>query len=717
MAGPNARLDLLVGAAAGALAKARGIRTAGELLDFFPSRYVGYDSDLSDLHDGDFVVVMGEVKSASTRFMRNRKGKMLVATLTDGRHEVEMTFFDARGHEAKLRPGVKVIAGGQVGFFRETCQLAHPGYTVLSDLAEAERPGLFPLYPAVPRLHNWNLVRAVKIVLDALDEMPDPIPADMRARRGLMPRLEAYAALHRPDSRTHLDAARSRMRYEEAFVLQTVLAQHRAEREREAAKPRVAVDGAALTVFDARLPFTLTDGQRAVAAEIAADLAAAHPMYRLLQGDVGSGKTVLALRAMLTAVDAGAQAALLAPTEVLAGQHLRTITALLGDLADGGRLGGHEAGTTVRLLTGSLTQAQRRAVLLDIASGEAGIVIGTHALLEDRVSFADLALVVIDEQHRFGVEQRDVLRAKAATAPHVLVMTATPIPRTVAMTAFGDLDVSTLTEKPAGRSPVATYVVDDSRPTWVERTWQRVAEECGRGGAAYVVCPRIGEEAGMEEEVAPGGDVLFEVAPVRPPAGVLETYADLTAHPALAGLRIGLMHGRLTAEEKDTVMADFAAGDIDVLVSTSVIEVGVDVARASIMVIRDADRFGVSQLHQLRGRVGRGVDPGVCLLMTAAAPGPTRDRLDAVAATADGFVLARLDLEQRREGDILGARQSGGGRLRFLSLLDHEEIIDKARADARDIVAGDPDLDDHPALRHATQEWLAPDQAQFLDKG
>ncbi|MFN8097003.1 MAG: ATP-dependent DNA helicase RecG [Dermatophilaceae bacterium] len=717
MTGPNARLGPIVGTAATALAKARGIQTAGELLEFLPTRYVSYDSDLGDLHEGDFVVVVGEVRHASTRYMRHRKGQMLVAALTDGRSEVEMTFFNARGHEAKLRSGVKVIAGGQVSRFRDTIQLAHPGYTILSDLQEAERPGLFPLYPAVPKLHNWNLVRAVKLVLDAVDDIPDPIPATVRARRHLLSRRDAYAALHRPDSWVQVESARQRMRYEEAFLLQAVLAQHRADREREAAQPRVAVDGAGLAAFDARLPFTLTEGQRAVAAEIAADLAAPHPMYRLLQGDVGSGKTVLALRAMLTAVDAGAQAALLAPTEVLATQHHRTITDLLGDLAMGGMLGGNSAGTRVRLLTGALTQAQRRAVLLDIASGDAGIVIGTHALLQDKVTFADLALVVVDEQHRFGVEQRDVLRSKAATAPHVLVMTATPIPRTVAMTAFGDLDVSTLTEKPAGRSPVVTHVVDDSLAPWVRRTWERVAEECRKGGAAYVVCPRIGGEAGIEDDLPAAEDVLFDVPPVRPPAGVVETFAELQDNPTLAGLRIGILHGRMPPDEKDEVMTAFGAGELDVLVATSVIEVGVDVSRATIMVIRDADRFGVSQLHQLRGRVGRGDEPGVCLLMTGSPPGPSRDRLDAVAATTDGFVLARLDLRQRREGDILGARQSGGGRLRFLSLLDHEEIIEGARADARALVAADPGLERHPELRLATEAWLEPAQAEFLDKG
>ncbi len=714
-------LKALIAGAAGPLKSARGITTVGDLLAFYPTRYVTYDSDLAGLVEGHFVVVVGEVKSVQLRPMTARKGMMLNAILTDAAgNEVTMTFFNARGHENKLHPGVRVIAGGQVTRYKRTWQLAHPGYTLLSDLTEADQPGLYPLYPAVPKMHNWTLVSSVKLVLDAIGELPDPIPGDLRRRHGLPSLHAALTGLHRPDSHAHLEASRRRMQYAEALVLQTILARARRAREQESAQPRVVVDGAALGVFDGRLPFTLTDGQLAVAAEIADDLAGTHPMYRLLQGDVGSGKTVLALRAMLTAVDAGAQAALLAPTEVLAAQHHRTITTLLGDLATGGVLGGHEAGTKVVLLTGSLTQAERRRILLDIASGQAGIVVGTHALLQDKVSFADLALVVIDEQHRFGVEQRDVLRAKAATPPHVLVLTATPIPRTVAMTVFGDLDVSTLTELPAGRTPITTHVVDDRKPNWVARTWQRVAEECRAGKAAYVVCPRIGDETGADGgEDLDAEDLLFDLDPgLRPPAGVVATLAELRDDPALAGLRIECLHGRLPTEDKDALLAGFAAGDIDILVATTVIEVGVDVPRATVMVIRDADRFGVSQLHQLRGRVGRGSDPGLCLLMTAADPGPALRRLEAVAATTDGFVLARLDLEQRREGDVLGVHQSGGHRrLRFLSLVRHEELIAAARADAATMIADDPDLERQPVLRAAAEQWLEPEVAEFLEKG
>ncbi len=447
-------------------------------------------------------------------------------------------------------------------------------------------------------------------------------------------------------------------------------------------------------------------------------------MHRLLQGEVGSGKTVIALRAMLSAVDAGAQAALLAPTEVLAQQHVRTITALMGDLAERGLLGGSEIGTRVTLLTGSMSTADRRRALADIASGEAGIVIGTHALIQDVVSFFDLALVVVDEQHRFGVEQRDALRGKADRPPHVLVMTATPIPRTVAMTVFGDMETSTLRELPAGRSPIVTHVVDEAKVTWVERMWQRVVEACAAGRQAYVVCPRIGDEGapGPEEpEVDEAGDALLPLPPdgPRPPAaGVVDTYAALQADPRFAGLRIGLMHGRLPSEDKDAAMAAFTGGRLDVLVATTVIEVGVDVPNATVMVIKDADRFGVSQLHQLRGRVGRGRHPGLCFLTTAAQGDATAERLAAVAASTDGFELARLDLTQRREGDILGSRQSGGrGRLRFLSLLEHEEVIETARADATALVESDPGLVRHPVLARAIADWLEPDVAAYLEKG
>jgi ATP-dependent DNA helicase RecG len=474
--------------------------------------------------------------------------------------------------------------------------------------------------------------------------------------------------------------------------------------------------------FDSRLPFTLTEGQRFVGEVIARDLSCAYPMNRLLQGEVGSGKTVVAVRAMLQVVDARGQAALLAPTEVLAQQHYRSITQLLGPLAASGQLGGAERATRVALLTGSTGKAARRSALSDVFTGDAGILIGTHALLEDQVQFADLGLVVIDEQHRFGVEQRDALRDKAAgSRPHVLVMTATPIPRTVAMTVFGDLEVSTLAELPAGRSSIATHVVPaQERPRYLERVWERVREEIAAGRQAYVVCPRIGDEAPgetVEDDAGGDGDAGADFTARRPPLAVLDMSIALADGP-LSDLRLDILHGRLNPDEKDRVMTAFASGEIDVLIATTVIEVGVDVPNATVMVVMDAERFGVSQLHQLRGRVGRGGAPGLCLLVTEAPEGsPSRERLDAVAATSDGFRLSRLDLQQRREGDVLGAVQAGRrSSLKMLRLLSDEELIAFARQEASALVETDPQLTGHTALREAIDDLLGPQRAEFLDK-
>ncbi|HVQ17634.1 MAG TPA: ATP-dependent DNA helicase RecG, partial [Actinomycetes bacterium] len=484
--------------------------------------------------------------------------------------------------------------------------------------------------------------------------------------------------------------------------------------------PRPARDGGLLAAFDAGLSFELTQGQVDVADTIATDMAESHPMHRLLQGEVGSGKTVVALRAMLTVVDTGGQAALLAPTEVLAQQHARSIREMLGPLAEAGMLGGDVSGTQVALLTGALSQVSRRSTLLDIATGNAGIVVGTHALLQEKVDFFDLGLVVVDEQHRFGVEQRDALRAKGRQPPHVLVMTATPIPRTVAMTVFGDLEVSTLSELPAGRLSITTHVVPAAeQPRFMARTWERVREEVDATHQVYVVCPRIGEELpGMSDEETPFADVDADVAVDDSTlASVLELGPRLAAGP-LQGLRVELLHGRLPSAVKDDIMRRFGDGQIDVLVSTTVIEVGVDVPDATLMVVMEADRFGVSQLHQLRGRVGRGAHRGLCLLVTnAPAASPARERLDAVASTLDGFTLSRLDLEQRREGDVLGASQSGfRSGLRVLRVLRDEDIIARARDDATALIEFDPELDSMPALRRAVWGMLTDERAEFMEK-
>ncbi|HXT88320.1 MAG TPA: ATP-dependent DNA helicase RecG, partial [Trebonia sp.] len=571
-------------------------------------------------------------------------------------------------------------------------------------------------------------------------------------RHDLWPRELAIRAIHRPTDREDLRKARQRLKWDEAFTMQVALAQRRHAAAAMPAVPRPAPADGIAAAFDERLPFRLTDGQRSVGEVIAHDLACAYPMNRLLQGEVGSGKTVVAVRAMLQVVDAGGQAVLLAPTEVLAQQHYRSITALLGPLAEAGQLdfggpmsaksadqgrlavppggetprtprNGGEQATRVALLTGSTGVRARRSALSDVFTGDAGILVGTHALLEDQVQFADLGLVVIDEQHRFGVEQRDALREKAAgSRPHVLVMTATPIPRTVAMTVFGDLEVSTLSELPAGRSPIATHVVPAvERPHYLDRAWQRVREEVAAGHQAYVVCPRIGDADddgdGTDAPEPPESALAEGQEARRPPLAVLDVAPELEEGP-LAGLRIGIMHGRLVPDEKDRVMTAFARGELDVLVSTTVIEVGVDVPNATAMVIMDAERFGVSQLHQLRGRVGRGSNPGVCLLVTEAPPAsPARERLDAVAGTRDGFQLSRLDLQQRREGDVLGAAQAGRrSSLKLLRLLADEDLIATAREESTPLVAADPKLETHQSLKEAIDDFLGDRRAEFLDK-
>jgi ATP-dependent DNA helicase RecG len=720
------------------LAKYRNLHTVGDLLDFVPRRYFepGKLTDLSSLVEGEDVTVVARVDRATTRPMRQRKGRMLNATITDGTHELDLTFFSAYGHEERLVPGALGLFSGVVGRYQRTWQLTHPDYELFpperEDAAVEEHMGrLKPIYLTAGKpMPSWKVAKVVQIVLASLDEVPDHLPPDVRTRRRLVDLMSMYRLLHQPSTDKDVSRARYRRKYDEAFTVQTVLAQRRIAGEGLQTKPRLPIAGGLLEAFDARLPFELTAGQREVSAEIAKDLANEHPMHRLLQGEVGSGKTVVALRAMLSVIDSGGQTALLAPTEVLASQHFRSITSMLGDLAEGGMLGGSEIGTRVTLLTGSQPAGIRRKSLLDAASGDAGIVIGTHALIQEHVQFFDLGLVVIDEQHRFGVEQRDALRSKGKQSPHVLVMTATPIPRTVAMTVFGDMETSTLTELPKGRSPIATHVV--SNPRWFQRTWERVAEEVRAGHQAYVVCPRIGDSEVNSEpgSVATKGDwsdedveVAFDEDESAQPStrelrSVLEMEAELRDNPALAGLRIATLHGRMASEDKDEAMQSFAAGTIDILVATTVIEVGVDVANATVMVIMDADRFGISQLHQLRGRVGRGTSTGLCLLVTETEAEAVQQRLISVAATNDGFALARLDLEHRREGDVLGARQSGGkSQLRLLRLLRDEDLILQAREDAFAIVTADPGLEQHPDLRKVIASALDEEQAAYLERG
>jgi ATP-dependent DNA helicase RecG len=660
--------------------------------------------------------------------MRNRHGTILEVRITDGQRPLTCTFFNQAWRERELLPGRRGLFAGKVNAFRGNLQLANPEYQLLDENSDESTVedfanAVIPVYPAAAGLPSWSIAKCVRQVLDVWDGAEDPLPADLRHEHTLPGLEESLRGIHRPDGWPAVKRAERRLKWDEALAVQLVLALRRASAGQRPAPACPPVAGGLLDAFDAKMPFTLTAGQQEVGVAITADLSGVHPMNRLLQGEVGSGKTVVALRAMLQVVDAGRQAAMLAPTEVLAAQHARSLTELLGDLAMAGELGAADRATRLTLLTGSLNTAQRRQAMLDTASGAAGIVVGTHALIQDKVSFADLGLVVVDEQHRFGVEQRDALRARAGGdgSPHVLVMTATPIPRTVAMTVYGDLETSSLRELPAGRSPITTSVVPVAeKPGWLDRAWQRITEEVQAGHQAYVVCPRIGEGAAAGEDVesaGPDGEPPAEGEPDRrAPLAVLDV-APALSEGALAGLRLGILHGRLPADDKDKTMRAFAAGDIDVLVATTVVEVGVNVPNATVMAIMDADRFGVSQLHQLRGRVGRGSAPGLCLLVTEAPGGTaTRERLDAVASTVDGFELAQLDLELRREGDILGAAQSGRGSLRMLSLLRDLDVIEQTRQTARELVDADPTLAGHPGLAGMVSELVDEQGAEYLEK-
>jgi len=710
----------VVGAKTGALLKSEfEIESVEDLLRHYPRRYEqrGALTDLGSLEIGDHVTVQAQVKSFKN--LKNAKGgTRQEVVISDGTGSLTLMFFNQHWREKELAPGRQGLFAGQISVFNNKRQLTHPDYELLAEFAEVNpddyAEAFLPVYPATKKLQTWTIERSIDLALAGLGEVEDSLPAEIRKSQNLMDLTIALREIHKPSSLESLEASRLRLKWDEALALQVVLAIQRHEEESWPAISRIEKPDGLLAAFDARLPFTLTQGQQGVAQTIAAEMTAGHPMHRLLQGEVGSGKTVVAVRAMLTVVDSGGQAALLAPTEVLAAQHFRAITNLLGPLAQRGRLGSHDEGTGVTLLTGSMTTAARRQALLDITSGQAGIVIGTHALLEDRVDFFDLGLVVIDEQHRFGVEQRATLVAKAGSdrRPHVLVMTATPIPRTVAMTAFGALDISTLSELPAGRSPITTHVVlAAEQPSHLVRTWARVVEEVAAGHQAYVVVPRIASQE--DKELAPG----------QRQAIALEDLAPQLISGPLAGIRVDVMHGQMSGADKDDVMQRFANGPahsdgVDVLISTTVIEVGVDVANATMMVIMDADRFGISQLHQLRGRVGRGSAPGLCLLVTEAPQfSPARERLAAVASTTDGFELAALDLEQRREGDVLGRNQSGvRSSLKLVSILRDEEILEQARIAAVKIISSDPELVTQPALALAVKSLIDNSRAQFVKK-
>ena len=777
----DAKLDALVGGkTATALGKGFGMKTVGDLVGHFPRRYAkrGELTAVADVPLDENVSIVAEVLDVRSRPMRAKRGSILEVRLTDGSGgTVTLTFFNQAWRERDLAPGSRGIFAGKVSRYRGTLQLAHPDYELFDDNdagtdadsgvamdAEAWAKKPLPLYAATSTFSSWQMAKTIALVLPTLGNLADPLEGVLsdaeRTERGLLPFVDALRLVHQPAEDRDWQRARDTLRFIEALVLQAALLERRAEARSHRATPRPAKPDGMLARFDAALPFSLTGDQQLVGAEIASDIAADVPMSRLVQGEVGSGKTLVALRAMLQVADTGGQAVLLAPTEVLAAQHLRSVERVLGA----------ELYTLLAptLITGQLPVAQKRAALLRAAAGQAHIVIGTHALLQDNVQFFDLGLVVIDEQHRFGVEQRHLLHAKAENVPHTLVLTATPIPRTVAMTAFGDLDVSVIRELPAGRAGITSHCVAlAEHPGWMSRVWERVAEELALGRQAFVVCPAI-DAATLEEDDGGGFDTSTSLTTqpaangegagtrrlssaegayrnpesgfdtstslTTQPAGastslttqpaptplsaVTEVLEQLRALPVLAGRRIEALHGRLSSDEKDTIMRAFADGAIDVVVATTVIEVGVDVPNASTMVVLDADRFGVSQLHQLRGRVGRGGVPGLALFVTDAEPDTVaRERVEAVAATTDGFELARIDLELRSEGDVLGARQSGGrSGLRLLRVTRDGDLIAEAREVASGILANDPTFAAHPALREAIIRRLDESERAFLDK-
>ncbi len=732
------RLDGIIGGkAAGLLDDVFGIRTVDDLLRHYPRKYIHgmsvWGEDEAPPEEGEHITLVGEIEKAEVRWTnRQPKREYLVITLGKGRRKVTATFFNAKYLKKDLVAGVRLMLSGEVGFFKSTMQLTHPDFLVLespkgrvfgskslktiADTSTSEAGELtmsaferdfFPIYPASSKLQSWDIYACVQQVLAVLDPIADPLPESIVRQRGLISEDEALRAIHLAEREPEREAARERLTFDEAVGMQWALAQRRHGELSESGPEAPRRDDGLAAALIARLPFQLTAGQREVLEVVAAELAATKPMNRLLQGEVGSGKTIVSVVAMLQMVDAGYQCALLAPTEVLAAQHAQSIRSVLGPLAMAGQLGGEDGATRVALLTGSMSAAQKRQVRDEVASGEAGIVVGTHALLQDAVEFHRLGFVVVDEQHRFGVEQRDRLRAKAPAGltPHLLVMTATPIPRTVALTVYGDLETSTLRELPRGRQPITTNTIFiKDKPQWLARAWQRITEEVREGRQAYVVASRIDEDDKTGEQETGG-----------PPAEtVLNLYKHL-GHGPLAGLRLGLMHGRLAADEKDAVMAAFRAGDIDVLVCTTVIEVGVDVPNATVMVVMDADRFGISQLHQLRGRIGRGSHASLCLLATKMPEGSKAgERLTAVASTLDGFALADLDLQERREGDVLGLNQSGRPiTLRFLSLAEHLEVIVDAREVAQSIYARDPG---NRGMTLLAGQFTGGDRIDYLDK-
>jgi len=731
------RLTYLVDAKSGRLLdELFGIRTVDDLLRHYPRGYTegatqrGTGEQAPD--EGQHITLVDTITDTESFPMKkDRKRWVHRIILGSGRSKVTATFFNANYIKKDLTKDTKVMLSGEVGYYRGAMQLTHPAFLILEapdgkthgtkslkkiadashavsseEVTSAYEGRFFAIYPASAKMQSWDIFACVRQVLDVLDPVADPLPAELRDELGLIAEDEALRAIHLSENEHERRLARERLTFDEGLGLQWALVARRHGELSESGPPAPPrSDGLAAQLLG-RLPFQLTAGQREVLDVLSDGLAATRPMNRLLQGEVGSGKTIVAVLTMLQMVDAGYQCALLAPTEVLAAQHLQSVRDVLGPLAMGGQLGGADNATRVALLTGSMTAAQKKQIRSEVAGGQVGIVIGTHALLQEAMEFHNLGMVVVDEQHRFGVEQRDQLRAKArpGITPHLLVMTATPIPRTVALTVYGDLETSTLRELPRGRQPITTSVIFvEDKPAWLDRAWQRIIEEVADGRQVYVVAPRIDESDDADKQEG-----------ARPSATAEDLHARLRSKE-LANLRLGLMHGRLPADEKDAAMAAFRAGEIDVLVCTTVIEVGVDVPNASVMLVMDADRFGISQLHQLRGRIGRGEHPSLCLLASWVPPGSAAGRrLRAVAETMDGFALADLDLKERKEGDVLGRNQSGRAiTLRLLSLADHGTFIEAARDFCVQAYAEDPS---NPELALTAARFTNTDRIEYLDK-
>ena len=696
---PTTALDRVLGdKTAKSFAKNLGLVTVADLLQHYPRRYSsrGELTPITNLPVGESVSIVAEVVDARERRTKGRVSHILEVRITDGGGFLSLTFFNQAWRQKNLLPGTRGLFAGKIGEYQGKLQLAHPDYELFLDevsqfdaKAWADKP--IPIYPASASVTTWMIQKALGIVLDTLGNIEDEVPEQIAKKHKLMSLNQAFEKIHRPETKTDWSSATKTLSYREAFLLQANLIARKISNEKSPATIRSGGKNRYLADFDIALPFKLTAGQQSVGEEISLDLAKSYPMNRLLQGEVGSGKTLVALRAMLAVADTEGQSALLAPTEVLASQHFRSISKSLGeDLAK-------EIGLT--LLTGQLSTADRKKAMLQVVSGASKIVIGTHALFSEKVEFYDLGLVVIDEQHRFGVEQREKLRLKGKLSPHVLTMTATPIPRTLAVTVFGDMAVSSLTELPAGRKEIDSHVVRAGDKNLVSRVWERVAEEVEKGHQVFVVCPKI-DESDKENSGA----------------SVDKTTTELRKNPNLASLRIDALHGRMDQEQKSEVMAKFVSKEIDVLVATTVIEVGVDVPNATVMVILDADNFGISQLHQLRGRVGRGQAKGLCLLLTGAEDGSIAlQRIEAVAAESDGFKLSEIDLELRREGDVLGASQSGGrSSLRLLQVIRDAALIQKVRVEVEQLFEADPGLESLPNLRLAIEEMNA---VENLSKG